>query len=145
MEISEKDRLRFQGKFNPSDPDKCWEWSASVFKDRMSYGAFGIGKKIYRAHRISYIIHNGNIPDGLWVLHKCDNPKCVNPHHLFLGNRRINIDDMKNKDRGGHKLKSSDVLSIRSSILDGVELARLYGVTPQMICRIRKRLAWTHL
>ena len=79
----------------------CWLWTAS--KRNKGYGAFcyeAHGRKIQgRAHRFSWELHNGDIPDGLFVLHKCDIPACVNPDHLFLGTNDDNIRDMIQKGR----------------------------------------------
>lgn len=81
--------------------DGCWEWTASV--NRRGYGWLHFGGKVERkalkAHRVSWEIHNGPIPDGLWVLHKCDNPRCVRPDHLFLGDRTDNMRDCAAKGR----------------------------------------------
>jgi len=90
---------RFWNKVNKTDT--CWLWTAS--KRNKGYGAFSYtrdGKMIQdRAHRYSWEIHKGSIPEGLFVLHSCDVPACVNPSHLFLGNNQENVDDMMNKGR----------------------------------------------
>lgn len=77
--------------------DNCWLWQASIRTS--GYGAFNIGGKNCYAHRISYEIHVGEISENLHVLHSCDNRKCVNPKHLFLGTHQDNMLDMKNKGR----------------------------------------------
>lgn len=90
-----KDRILERVKHNERG---CWLWQGSIFKD--GYGAIGIrrtGSK--RAHRVSYEAFVGRIPDGLWVLHKCDTPACVNPDHLFVGTASDNTVDMHNKGR----------------------------------------------
>lgn len=71
----------------------CWEWAGA--KTDNGYGAY----MRYRAHRYSFILFNGDITDGLLVLHKCDNPPCVNPSHLFLGTQSDNIKDCVSKGR----------------------------------------------
>jgi HNH endonuclease/AP2 domain len=87
-------------------PNGCWEWAASCTKN--GYGRFQINPRTYKAHRISYFIAHGQLPVHLLVCHTCDNKKCVNPSHLFLGTSKQNTQDMiskdrLNKDRGKHK------------------------------------------
>lgn len=76
----------------------CWVWIGSV--DGGGYGICGRGRDLpRRAHRASWVLHRGAIPDGLYVLHRCDTPRCVNPDHLFLGDARINAHDCIAKGR----------------------------------------------
>lgn len=95
--ISPKVKARFETKFVKNLETGCWEWQMFLVK---GYGEFCINYIIYQAHRISYEIHVGEIPDGLQVLHSCDNRSCVNPNHLFLGTQQDNVDDMIAKGRG---------------------------------------------
>ena len=76
---------------------ECWTWTA--YKNKDKYGVFAIDRIPHYAHRVSWMIHNGEIPDGLCVLHKCDNPPCVRPDHLFLGTRKDNNVDKSLKGR----------------------------------------------
>ncbi|MFD8088690.1 HNH endonuclease signature motif containing protein [Streptomyces malaysiensis] len=79
--------------------DGCWTWRAAL--NAYGYGAFWTAdKKVVGAHRFSYQLHYGPIPEGMWVLHRCDNPPCVRPDHLFLGSPADNIHDMDSKGRG---------------------------------------------
>jgi len=141
----------------------CWEWKGAKKRKEGDYGSLIIGsrtdktRKTISAHRYSYIVFNGDVPDGLWVLHKCDNPSCINPEHLFLGTRQDNIDDRENKNRNNHavgercpraKLKEYQVLEIRSMLSNGKSirgLARKYGVHHHTIMDIRDNKTWCHL
>jgi hypothetical protein len=107
--FSEKDIKRFSEKYLVCEKTGCWIWAEGKWSD--GYGQFGysIDKdtwKPIRAHRASWIIHRGAIPNDLWVLHKCDTPLCVNPEHLFLGTNQDNMDDMMAKGRGTVGLKN---------------------------------------
>lgn len=75
----------------------CWEWQGA--KNNIGYGFIRDGDKMRTTHRVAYEIYRGPIPEGMCVLHKCDNRKCVNPEHLWLGTRQDNADDMINKGR----------------------------------------------
>ena len=87
----------FLEKVKKSKNGGCWEWQAC--KCSLGYGNFWNGTKLVSAHRFSYEIYVGNIPEGLFVCHTCDNPGCVNPAHLFLGTQQDNVQDMYNKNR----------------------------------------------
>lgn len=100
---------RFNKKYLINEHTDCWEWTRST--NNVGYGMFRYRKGLMRtAHRVSYEMHKGPIPDGMIVCHTCDNPKCVNPDHLWLGTRRDNYNDMVAKGRSktfvhGTKLK----------------------------------------
>ena len=112
-----------------------------------------------RAHRVSWELSIGTIPQGLHVLHSCDNPPCVNPAHLFLGTNDDNIADRhrKGRSRGGSlkgeahpnsRLSAQDVLHIRNGLAAGeslYDMATHFGVTESHIWRIGKRKAWAHI
>ncbi len=141
---------RFDEKFVAIGSDSCWLWTAGI--DRAGYGRIGRGKRsegYELAHRVSWKIHNGKIPIGLCVLHRCDVPGCVNPDHLFLGTRADNVDDMVAKGRrrngvsigeanGNFRHTDKQVAEIRS--LAGVmfqrEIAAKFGTSQQYISRL---------
>jgi hypothetical protein len=134
----------------PEDPNACWGWIGGTF--RRGYGAIGSGPpewKNLRAHRVSYEFHNGPIPDGYLVRHKCDNPKCGNPLHLELGTVQDNTDDKMERGRfrpskgsknGMSKLSEKQVNEIRQLLAAGERqhvIAAKYGVARTLISRIK--------
>lgn len=137
----------------PINQDDCWEWTGAT---RRGYGVMGAHRRSLYVHRISWWLAYGEIPDGLFVCHKCDNPKCVNPSHLFLGTTQDNTQDKVNKGRqhrpkgelsGTHKLTQVQVDYIRERYAQGGitqrKLAAEFGVKQQCISRVVKRLRWT--
>jgi hypothetical protein len=98
----ESTRVEFLKRVNKTDT--CWEWTGTVISH--GYGHFKKKGKLYRAHRLSYTLFKGPIPDKLLVCHSCDNKKCVNPDHLWLGTSHDNVMDMVNKGRAvGNRIK----------------------------------------
>lgn len=143
---------RFMDKVAPVPEAGCWIWTACVHVT--GYGRFGMSsREVEYAHRAAWRLFRGEIPSGLYVCHKCDQPLCVNPDHLFLGTATDNMRDASRKGRivspqrnwasdESHqpaKLTNSQVREIRASS-DGLStLARRFGVTPRTIWSARTR------
>jgi hypothetical protein len=98
----------FWDKVDKSDPAGCWPWKGA--RHAQGYGAFRVGSKYHRSSRLAYELVKGHIQSGLDVLHKCDNPPCCNPDHLFLGTDKDNAADRRRKGRRGHKYMPVDQL-----------------------------------
>ena len=138
-----KIKKRFWDKVKKGD--NCWEWLGA--KARGNYGDFKVNKKNILAHRFSYQINKGKISKGLYILHTCDNPSCVNPEHLWQGTQLENMRDCHNKGRGArgkkiwnYKLKKVQVNEIRKKYNKGKitqrELAKQYNVDSSHISNI---------
>lgn len=140
---------RIQRKIWPEPMSGCWLWSGSTMWS--GYGRVCIGRKNAYVHRVVWVEVHGPIPDGLQVLHRCDNPPCCNPDHLFLGTSADNVADKlaKGRDRSGRPLTESTVLDIRAAYGTGrttqLALARYYDVHMGTISRIVLRKSWRHL
>lgn len=164
------DIARFWQKVQKQPGDNaCWIWIGAKktrSKTKSAWRAPLYGKIIFQgkdlaAHIMSYEIHNGAVPAGMLVCHSCDNPSCVNPGHLWLGDHNSNASDMWAKGRarpngldarGSRNTQSilteSDIPKIRRWISQGVsqtEVAAQFGVTIQCINRIHRGVAWTHV
>lgn len=144
----------FMLHFDIKNDDECWEWKSSLIGS--GYGQFQcrINGIVHRyAHRVSWVLYKGDIPDGMKILHKCDNRKCVNPNHLFIGTQKDNVADMDQKGRRvvvahfgeNHKraiLNIDAILDIKNSNLKNTELAAKYGVRPSAISKVRCGRTW---
>lgn len=118
--------------------DTCWDWLGSL-----SRGYGHIAKQ--PAHRVSWEYHNGPIPDGLHVLHRCDRRRCVNPAHLFLGTNAENMEDKMRKGRwrGKVKLTPEQVVAIFiDTRIDQKSIAADYGITAGNVSMIKCRRSW---
>lgn len=142
---------RFEDKIFYS-PDGCWYWLGALNRNRARIIVNGIN---CHASRVSYELYKGEIPNGLSVCHSCDNPMCVNPHHLWLGTHQENMADMAKKGRAAsmrgeasptRKLTNQDVLLIRSNPhIRGIDLATILNVGTSAISAIRNFKSWTHI
>lgn len=151
---------RFWPKVDKRGPDECWLWLAT--RDANGYGSFDHA----RAHRVAWALKHGAIPDGLLVCHRCDNPPCVNPDHLFVGTSADNMADMWSKGRGRNgvrthpeacargerhgsaRLTESDVREIRTRCAAGesmVAIAHEKGVARTTVWKVRARRTWKHV
>jgi len=131
-----------------SDPNICWEWPT---RRRYGYGRLN-GPDNIMAHRAVWETVNGPIPDGLKILHRCDNPPCCNPHHLFLGTDADNVADKvaKGREIRGErqwmaKLTEDDIRAIRASTDTLKAIGEQFGIHPNHACDIRLRKDWRHV
>ncbi len=147
---------RFWNKVQKSDG--CWEWTGAT--DGYGYGQIWNNGGERRAHRLSWEFSTGDQPGNLDVCHRCDNPLCVNPEHLFLGTAKDNCADMMRKGRQSHfprsrgaknnrsKLTESNVHNIREMLDMGLhqnEIAKTFGVTRSAVYAIRVGNTWAYL
>jgi len=136
----------------------CWLWTAS--KTNTGYGTLGRKTRRYLAHRYSWIIHNGEIPNGMCVCHHCDTPLCVNPEHLFLGTQKDNMKDASKKGRvegngnqygencGTSKLVENDIRNIKKCREEGMllrEIADIYNIHLSNVSYIVNGNTWKHV
>lgn len=158
----EEERLRMRcvliDSSMPEPNSGCWLWLKYTKKrNRHSYGyTFFMGNKMY-AHRASFVIFKSEIPEKMMVCHKCDNPSCINPDHLFLGTQKQNIRDMVKKNRGPDrrgskhpnvKLTEDKILEIRRLSLSGlknIRIAERFNLDPARISGIIRRVVWKHV
>lgn len=138
--------------------DSCWLWQGA--KSKFGHGQLMNGahnqtlhkRSLLTAHRVSYELLVGPIPEGLFVLHDCDQPDCVNPDHLFLGTKAENSKDMVAKGRQARgvdlpqaKLCEEDVRAIRLSAKPQAQIAKDFGIAQSCVSLIRRRLQWAHV
>lgn len=146
--------VRFWEKVQKTDT--CWIWLGAI--DNVGYGSIRINGQTFRSHRVSYELKYGSIPNNdLCVLHRCDNRRCVNPDHLFLGTKKDNTFDMINKGRAihpkgidcsSHKLSENQVLEIRMRYANGESTRKItkdYPVSASTIWAIVTMKKWSHL
>ena len=159
MEIEKKDEERFWKKVDKKENEECWEWRAGK---RAGYGAFKMNGKVQSSHRVVYSMEKGEIPGEKLVLHKCDNRKCVNPSHLYLGDYSRNIQDRlertewkpgdslpKGENHPNTKLTEEEVIEIREKYsnknITQKELAKDYPVARKQITKIVNERCWKNI
>jgi hypothetical protein len=128
-----------------ADGDACWEWTAGYSGD--GYGAFSVGDRVLRAHRVAWELANERPAGRLHVLHRCDNPRCVRPEHLTLGTHAANMADKAAKGRSSRAVPSSRTtpiqrVAIRKLAQSGMsanQIAQAFGITPALARAIARR------
>lgn len=153
-------RVNKNGPVPPHRPElgRCWEWTGGL--DTNGYGQFYASGRPVGTHRVAFLLARGPIPADLWVLHHCDNRKCVNPDHLFLGTHADNMADMTAKGRraplrpykgeanGRAKLTADSVRAIRCRLGEGRQqraIAREFGISDTVVWQIAHGLKWQHI
>lgn len=150
-DLTVADVARFWSHVDRSDHEGCWEWTGGRYR---GYGITSMKRVRCRSHRVAFALAHQEAP-ALNVLHTCDNPPCVNPNHLFLGNHAANMRDRNMKGRtfkhpgvllgGAQKLTECDVLQIRGDVRGRRVVASEYGVSPKTIDDVRAGRRWGHL
>ncbi len=151
----EKHLQHYWDRVEKKSTEECWPWTGA--KTWKGYGFFRWDGKSQNAHRVAWMLANGPIPEGIHCLHRCDNPACQNPAHLFLGTNLENISDKMSKGRhrgprgersSSAKLTSEQIYEIRErgETCEPYEtIARRFGITEGHVSMIITRRSWKHL
>lgn len=157
-ELSARDIQRFWANVDQFGPDECWNWTA--FCHPSGYGRLMAQGWRHAAHRVAHAIAYGSTPADLLVCHDCDNPKCCNPRHLFIGTDGDNVADMMAKGRGRSglsagrgqgelhnmaKLTEAQVYAIEADQRTHAEIALAFGISRSMVGQIKNHKNWRHL
>jgi len=151
--------IRLWEKVKINEESGCWEWQGS--KNQAGYGQIQFDGRVQLAHRVVWKIIYGNIPNAVCVLHKCDNPLCINYFHLFIGSLRDNTQDMIKKGKarftsnvavgskhGMAKLTEQDIVEIRRLLKTNIKqtlIAKQFSVTRSLISAIKCNKIWNHV
>jgi predicted transcriptional regulator len=134
---------RFWSRVDVRGDDECWNWTGKKYPS--GYGSCKIGGVCY-SHRVAWMFTNGNIPDGLCVCHKCDNPSCCNPNHLWLGTMTENIKDRDEKHRGRgssdyYLQRRLEIVKMKESGMTQQEISKHFGISrPQVSVILRNTI-----
>ena len=144
---------RLWEKVKKQEGDGCWEWFGAA--DQHGYGSMTIEHRRKKAHRVSYELVHGPIPEGLHLCHKCDNPKCVRPDHLFPGTAKVNLQDAAAKGllageiQGVAKLSNDQAKAIYQSFIESSgnprSVAERHGVSRSCIIDLLKGRRWSFI
>jgi len=153
---SEPVKERFEQRYEIDDETGCWEWTGTMMGG--GYGQMSVNNRNEGAHRISYRLHNGEIPEGAFICHTCHNPPCVNPDHLYAGDAASNAQDaiengdwpeIRGSDTGNSELTEDDVREMRGRYADGEvtyeDLKREYDVSLGTVSRAIRGIDWEHV
>jgi hypothetical protein len=143
-------------KIHKGSPSECWEWNGA--RSSNGYGHMRINYTDYLVHRIVYELIKGKIPEGLFILHTCDNRLCCNPNHLGAGTQQDNMIDMVLKSRScpqygelnnAHKLEEQDIIKIKSLYASGKyyqkEIGKMFNVSQTSISLIVRNINWNYI
>jgi len=154
-EIPENVIPKFWSRVRVGQADECWPW-IGTFRNKGKYGQIGFNHRYHLAHVVAFALVNGDLMPGECSLHKCDNPPCCNPDHLFRGTKADNNKDREIKGRGADKrgesngrakLSVGDVKSIRLKAINSKyrDIATDYGVSTVLIAKIARGELWRHI
>jgi len=145
MRDSELARFMAKVQINQADENACWLWTGAL--EKVGYGSINLRFRTRRASRVSYLHFNGDLPEGAFVCHTCDNKRCVNPRHLYCGDMSSNVLDSvfrgqakRGEDHVQAKLTNEQVAQIKELYVPGIvtqkELSSQFGVDQSIISRI---------